>query len=84
VKAGQVLVQLESGAETSAVQLAKSRAEAQGRLLSAQNRLEYAHKKLERLTNLQAQSFASAQQRDEAEAEKRVLEAELRQAREDK
>lgn len=84
VKAGQVLVQLESGAEASAVQIAKARAEAQGRLASAQNRLEYARKKLERMTNLQAQSFVSAQQRDEAEAEQRILESELKQAREDK
>jgi RND family efflux transporter MFP subunit len=84
VRAGQVLVQLESAAEASAVQLARLRAEAQGRLESAQNRLAYAHKKLERSTQLQAQSFVSAQVRDEAEAEKRVLESELRQAREDR
>ena len=84
VKAGQVLVQLESAAEASAVQLAKARAEAQGRLSSAQNRLDYAQKKLERSSQLQAQAFVSAQARDEAEAEKRILESELRQAREDK
>jgi RND family efflux transporter MFP subunit len=84
VRTGQVLVQLESAAENSAVQLARVRSEAQGRLQSAQNRLEYAHKKLERSTQLQAQSFVSAQVRDEAEAEKRVLESELRQAREDR
>ena len=84
VKAGQVLVQLESAAEASAVQLAKARSEAQGRLSSAQNRLDYAQKKLERSTQLQAQAFVSAQARDEAEAEKRILESELRQAREDR
>ena len=84
VKAGQVLVQLESAAEASAVQLAKVRVEAQGRLTSAQNRLDYAEKKLERASQLHTQAFVSAQARDEAEAEKRILEAELRQAREDK
>jgi RND family efflux transporter MFP subunit len=84
VRAGQVLVQLESSAETSAVQVARLRSESEGRLASAQNRLDYAHKKLERSTQLQAQSFVSAQARDEAEAEKRILESELRQAREDK
>jgi RND family efflux transporter MFP subunit len=62
VRAGQVLVQLES----------------------AQNRLEYAHKKLERQTQLEQQKFVSAQARDEAEAEKRILDSELRAAREDK
>lgn len=84
IKSGQVLVQLESAAEASAVQLAKVRSEAQGRLASAQNRLEYSQKKLDRLNHLQAQNFVSAQQRDEAEAEKRILDAELKQAREDK
>ena len=84
VRAGQVLVQLESAAEASAVQLARTRAEAQGRLESAQNRLEYAHKKLERQAQLEQQKFVSVQARDEAEAEKRILESELRAAREDK
>jgi RND family efflux transporter MFP subunit len=84
VRAGQVLVQLESAAEASAVQLARVRSEAQGRLTSAQNRLDYAQKKLERASQLHTQAFVSAQARDEAEAEKRILESELRQAREDK
>ncbi|MCG2593347.1 efflux RND transporter periplasmic adaptor subunit [Ramlibacter sp. XY19] len=84
VRAGQVLVQLESAAEASAVQLARTRAEAQGRLQSAENRLEYAHKKLERQSQLEQQKFVSVQARDEAEAEKRILESELRAAREDK
>ena len=84
IKAGQVLVQLESAAEASAVQLARVRSEAQGRLQSAQNRLDYAQKKLERSTQLQSQNFVSAQARDEADAEKRILESELRQAREDR
>jgi len=84
VAAGQVLVQLESGPETSALALARVRSEAQGRLQSAQNRLEYAQKKVDRSIKLEAQSFVSAQARDEAEAEMRVLQSELRQAREDR
>src|SRR6478735_2935516 len=64
VRAGQVLVQLESAAEVSAMHLARLRAEAQGRLASAQNRLDYANKKLERQSQLQSQSFVSAQARD--------------------
>jgi RND family efflux transporter MFP subunit len=82
VKAGQVLVQLESAAEASAVQLSKSRAEALGRIQSAENRLDYAGKKLDRARQLHAENFAPAQARDEAEAEKRIVEAELRDARE--
>lgn len=84
VKAGQVLVQLESAAEISAVALARHRSEALGRLQSAENRLDYADKKLERARQLQTQNFVTAQSRDEAEAEKKVIEAELRDARENR
>lgn len=84
VRAGQLLVQLESAPEISAVSMAKFRAEAVGRLASAQSRLDYAHKKLQRNETLQAQNFVSQQARDEAEAEKRILEAELKDARENR
>lgn len=84
VRAGQVLVQLESAAENSAVQLARHRAEAQGRLASAESRLDYATRKLDRSRDLQARNFVTAQARDEAEAEKRIIEAELRDARENR
>lgn len=84
IRAGQVLVQLESAAEASAVQIARLRAEATGRLLSAQNRLEFARKKAQRAEELRSQNFVSAQARDEAEAEQRILEADLREARENK
>jgi RND family efflux transporter MFP subunit len=82
VRTGQVLVQLESSAESSAVQLARYRAEAGGRMASAENRLDYATKKQERTMSLQAQNFVSIQARDEADAEKRITESELRDARE--
>ena len=82
VQKGQVLVQLESSAEVSAVQLARHRSQAGGRIASAENRLDYATKKLTRSSELQAQSFISAQARDEAQAEKRITESELRDARE--
>jgi len=84
VRAGQVLVQLESSAETSAVQLARYRSEALGRIASAENRLDYASKKFERSKELQAQNFVTAQARDEADAERRITEAELRDARENR
>jgi len=84
VREGQVLVQLESAAETSAVQLARFRSEALGRVASAQSRLDYAGKKLERNQQLHAQNFVSAQARDESEAERRITEADLRDARENR
>ena len=82
VRAGQVLVQLESAVESAAVQIARHRAEAGGRLGTAESRLAYADKKFQRSETLQSQNFLSAQARDEAEAEKRILESELREARE--
>jgi RND family efflux transporter MFP subunit len=84
VKAGQVLAQLESRAEMSAVELARYRAETEGRISSAKNRSDYAAKKLERSNNLYAKSFVAAQVRDEAEAEKRITESELKEATENR
>ena len=84
VRAGQVLAQLESSAEISAVDLARYRSEASGRIASATNRLDYATKKLERSQELQAQNFVTAQARDEAEAERRITESDLRDAQENR
>ena len=80
VKAGQVLVELESSAERSAVESAKFRSQMEGRILSSKNRLEFATKKFNRLNELQKQNFIAAQQRDEAEAEMRIASADLRDA----
>lgn len=80
VRAGQLLVQLESAAEASTVELARQRAVATGRIASAQNRLDYAKKKLERNAQLEAQKFVSSQARDEADAEKRIAESDLHDA----
>jgi RND family efflux transporter MFP subunit len=84
VKVGQVLAQLESNAEVSAVELARYRAETEGRISSAKNRSDYAAKKLDRSNNLYAKSFVAAQVRDEAEAEKRITESELKEATENR
>lgn len=82
VRAGQLLVELESSAERSAVEMARYRAEAGGRLAAAKNRFDYASKKQTRSQELHSQNFVSAQVRDEAEAEKRITESELRDAQE--
>ncbi len=82
VRAGQLLVQLESSVERSAVETARYRAEAGGRLAAAKNRFDYASKKQTRSQELHAQNFVSAQVRDEADAEKRISESELRDAQE--
>lgn len=80
VKVGQTLVELESSVEKSAVEMAKYRAQMEGRIASSKNRLEFATKKLNRTQELQKQNFVSAQAADEAEAEKKIAEAELKDA----
>jgi RND family efflux transporter MFP subunit len=84
VRAGQVLAQLESNAENSAVELARYRSEVEGRIATAKNRADYAAKKLDRSNNLYSKSFVAAQVRDEAEAEKRITESELKEASENR
>lgn len=80
VEVGQTLVELESSVEKSAAEMARYRSQMEGRIASSKNRLEFATKKLSRTQELQKQNFVSAQAADEAEAEKRIAEAELRDA----
>jgi RND family efflux transporter MFP subunit len=80
VKKGQVLAELQSAAERVAVDSARYRAQMEGQVASARNRIDYATKKLARLTDLQQQNFASANAKDEAEVERRLAESELQVA----
>ena len=84
VKAGQVVVELDSTVEKAALEVAKYRAEMTGPVIAAKNRVEFARKKVARLNNLEGKSFVSAQQRDEAQAEERLAESELTAATEEK
>ncbi|HTN94725.1 MAG TPA: efflux RND transporter periplasmic adaptor subunit [Gallionella sp.] len=80
VKVGETLVQLESSVEKSAADMARYRSQMEGRIASSKNRLEFATKKLNRAQELQKQNFVSAQAADEAEAEKKIAEGELKDA----
>lgn len=82
VQAGQTLVVLEAAVEQSALDAASYRAQMQGRIDTARNRVDFADKKLARIRGLHQQDYATAQQRDEAEAEKRLADSELREATE--
>jgi len=84
VKAGQVLVELESSVERSAVATAKYRAEMTGRAAAAEERVQYASAKAGRASELRKQRFVAAQALDDAEAEMRVAEADLKDARENR
>jgi len=80
VTVGQTLVELESSVEKSAAEMARYRSQMEGRIDSSKNRLELATRKLKRTQELRKQNFVSAQAGDEAEAEKRIAEAELQDA----
>lgn len=82
IRRGQVLVELQSQSERVAVELARARSVLEGQVVSARNRIDYATKRLARLVALEKENFTSAQARDEADAEKRLAEAELQSAME--
>jgi len=79
---GDVLVTIESSVEKSAADTARFRAQAQGNLLQARNKLESAGEKARRFRELYAEEFVSAQARDDAQAEFRLAESELKIAQE--
>jgi RND family efflux transporter MFP subunit len=82
VKKGQLLAKLSSGPELAAVNLARSRATMEGELKAAETRLEITKKKWERADELHKKSFVTANAKDEAEAEFRLAQEQLRAAQE--
>lgn len=82
IRRGQTLVRLNSEVEKTAVASAAYRSRMEGQITSAQNRIDYATRKLARQSELQKQNFLSVQATDEADAEKRLAESELLSARE--
>ncbi len=82
VKAGQTVVELDAALERSALAVARFRAQADGRIVASKNRMEYAQRKTKRSDELHGGNFLSAQARDEAETERRLAEAELKEAME--
>ena len=77
VRAGDVLVQLDASVEREALAGARQRAQSDAEVQVARARAEYAREKFRRRDDLRRQNFITAQERDEAEAELRVAEAEL-------
>ncbi|MBI1397381.1 MAG: efflux RND transporter periplasmic adaptor subunit [Betaproteobacteria bacterium] len=84
VKRGQLVVQLESGAERAAVDLARSKATMEGPMRAAESRLDFARKKEQRTEQLFRQNFVSAGALDEARTQRELAESELREARENR
>lgn len=84
VKKGQLLVSLESSVERAALALAKYRSTVEGQLKSAESRLANNQRRFKRRDELQQLRFVSTQDRDDAEAEMRVAEADLIDARDNR
>lgn len=80
VRKGDVLVEFESGVERASTDLAKYRAEMQGAVEARRARSEYAQARHRRTVELTKKNFVSPQDVEETAAEKRLAEAELREA----
>ncbi len=78
IRQGQVLVTIESSVEASAAESAKARAEAQGGAELARAKVAALREKARRLVELQAEEFVSPQAVDDAQAELKLAEAELK------
>ena len=84
IKSGQTLVVLQSGVELATTELAKYKSSMNGAIRAQETRAEFASLREARRQNLASQSFISAQDRDDAAAEKRMSEADLLEARDNK
>jgi RND family efflux transporter MFP subunit len=81
---GQVVATLESRAEQAAAELARYRSEAIGPTQSAQNKIQFSERKFQRRATMAVEKLMSPQERDDAEAEVRLAEAELQTAKENR
>jgi RND family efflux transporter MFP subunit len=84
VKKGQLLVQLDSGAERAALESARYRAVMEGQVRSAESRLVAAREKYQRREQLVKDKFIAVQDRDDALAEMQVAEANLVEAKDNR
>lgn len=84
VQKGQLLVELDAGPEQAALLAAQYRAKMQGQLKSAESRFQFAGIKHKRRDELAQRNFVSAQDRDEALAEKLIAEGDMIEAKDNK
>ncbi len=84
VKKGQVLARLESSAEIATTELALHKANMTAPIMTAENKIIFAKKKVLRRQDMYAEKFISEQELDEAEGELKLAESELKMAYENK
>lgn len=82
VSKGQVLASLEARAEAAATALAQFKSELTGPSKTAESKIDFSKRKFTRKRDMQSANFLSTQERDDAEAEMKLAEAELLQAKE--
>lgn len=82
VRKGEVLVTIESSVEKSAADTASFRAQAQGALQVASSKVQATGNKSARMQQLFEEEFVSAQARDDASAELKLAQSELKTAEE--
>jgi RND family efflux transporter MFP subunit len=80
VTRGQVLVTLDAGVERAAAAIARHRATMDGAIRSGESRVEYSAAKSGRSEELYKQKFVSADAREQAVTERRLAEAEVKEA----
>jgi len=80
VRKGQELAVLDTSVDRVQAAMARQRSQMEGAVHSGESRVEFTAKKSERVHELHRQNFISAQVRDEAATEKRLAEADLRDA----
>jgi RND family efflux transporter MFP subunit len=84
VKKGMLIVTLESSVERAACELARFKSETDAAVRSSEAKLEHTSRKLRRKSELAEGNFTSAQDREDAEVEKRVAEADALAAKENR
>jgi RND family efflux transporter MFP subunit len=84
VKKGQLLVTLDTSVEKAALAQARFRSVMQGQLRAAESKLLNAQHKFRRRDELQQQKFVSLQDRDDAEADMRIAEADVLEAKDNR
>ena len=84
VKAGAALVEIDTSYERASADVAAHRATMTGALRTGEARLEFSEAKAARQANLAERNFVSAQDRDSAVAERKLAEAELQEAKDNR
>ncbi len=84
VQKGQLLVELDAGPERAALAQALYRSKMKGQLQSSESRFQYAGIKQTRRDELSKRNLVSAEERDEAQAERRIAEGDMIEARDNR